>query len=416
VASEPNGLIYDWNRPEGFSFRRTSDLQLNDETLRDGLQSPSIHDPKIEKKVAILHLMEDLHLDSCDVGLPGAGGRALRHIETLVREIADNDLNISPNVAVRTVVSEIEPVVDLMQKVGIPIEACAFIGSSPIRAYTEGWDEDRILRLTEEAVRFGVERGVPMCYVTEDTTRAEPATLDRLYTCAIEAGARRIVVADTVGHATPIGVRELMRHIRGIVKRSGEDVQIDWHGHSDRGLAIPNCMMAIAAGANRIHATALGLGERCGNAQMDLLLVNLKLEGLIQRDLSRLGEYVEYVSEATDVPIPFNYPVFGEDAFRTSTGVHAAAILKARHKGSEDLADRVYSGVPANMVGLGQRVEVGFMSGRSNVICHLEARGLDVDDERVEAILSVAKDSATVLTDDEIDAILRDLETSKKSS
>jgi len=197
------------------------------------------------------------------------------------------------------------------------------------------------------------------------------------------------------------------------VARSGEDVKVDWHGHSDRGLAIPNCMMAIASGADRIHATALGVGERCGNAQMDLLLVNLQLEGIIDRDLTRLGEYVGAVSRATGVGVPFNYPVFGQDAFRTSTGVHAAAILKARRKGSEDLADRVYSGVPAQMVGLGQKVEVGFMSGRSNVICHLEARGLDVDDARVDAILAVAKASARVLTDEDIDGVLRDLEAAR---
>jgi 2-isopropylmalate synthase len=254
-----------------------------------------------------------------------------------------------------------------------------------------------------------------MCYVTEDTTRAEPAMLEKLYTCAIEAGAKRIVVADTVGHATPVGVRALLKHVRGIVERSGEDVQVDWHGHSDRGIAIPNCMMAIASGADRIHATALGVGERCGNAQMDLLLVNLQLEGIIDRDLSQLGDYVRSVSGATGVPIPFNYPVFGEDAFRTSTGVHAAAILKARRKGSDDLADRVYSGVPASLVGLGQKIEVGFMSGRSNVICWLEARGLEVDDERVDAILEVAKESAAILTDDEIDAILRKIGAPKKT-
>lgn len=413
MSTRENGLIHDWNRPEGFAFQRAADLRLNDETLRDGLQSPSVRDPSIEDKLAILHLMEALRLDACDVGLPGAGGRALRHIEQLVREIADQRLRISPNVAVRTVAAEIAPVVDLIQKTGVPVEACAFIGSSPIRAYTEGWDEDRILRLTDEAVRFGVERGVPMCYVTEDTTRAEPATLDRLYTCAIEAGAKRVVAADTVGHATPVGVRELVKFLRGVVERSGEEVQIDWHGHTDRGLAIPNCMMAIASGANRIHATALGLGERCGNAQMDLLLVNLKLEGLVDTDLTHLGDYVQTVSRATGVPIPFNYPVFGEDAFRTSTGVHAAAILKARRKGSRDLADRVYSGVPAAMVGLEQRIEVGFMSGRSNVICRLEDRGLPVDDATVDAILRAAKESESILTDAEMDAIRREVEASR---
>jgi len=399
-------LIYDWNHVDGFRFRHKETLQLNDETLRDGLQSPSVRDPSIEEKIEILHHMEDLGLDSADIGLPGAGERALEHIERLASEIASNRMRISPNVAVRTVVSEIEPVVEMTERVGIPIEACAFIGSSALRQYAEGWEFDRILRLSEEAVRFGVEHGVPMCYVTEDTTRARPETLEKLYTCAIEAGARRIVVADTVGHATPIGVRALLKHILRIVEKTGEEVAVDWHGHSDRGLAIPNCMMAIATGADRIHATALGIGERCGNAPMDLLLVNLRLEGILDRDLSRLPEYVRSVSRATGVPIPFNYPVFGEDAFRTSTGVHAAAILKARRKGDAELEDRVYSGVPAGMVGLSQKVEIGFMSGRSNVIYYLEARGIEPEEELIDRILEAAKRSDAVLSDEEVDRIV----------
>jgi 2-isopropylmalate synthase len=399
-------LIYDWNRIDGFRFRHKPTLHLNDETLRDGLQSPSVRDPTIEQKVEVLHLMESLGIDAADLGLPGAGGRAGADIERLVREIVDSRMRISPNVAVRTVVREIEPVVELMQRTGVPIEACAFIGSSALRQFAEGWELDHIVQLSEEAVRFGVEHGVPMCYVTEDTTRARPEALDRLYTCAIEAGARRIVIADTVGHATPIGVRAVVKHVRGIVERTGAAVAVDWHGHSDRGIAIPNCMMAIASGVDRVHATALGIGERCGNVPMDLLLVNLQLEGIIDRDLARLGDYVRSVSTATGVPIPFNYPVFGEDAFRTSTGVHASAILKAKRKGEDWLADSVYSGVPAGMVGLHQRVEVGFMSGRSNVLFYLEARGIAADDALVDRILEVAKKSSTVLTDAEIDVLV----------
>jgi 2-isopropylmalate synthase len=408
VPGNHDSLIYDWNKAKGFRFRHNPSLHLNDETLRDGLQSPSVRDPSIEDKLEILHIMEELGIDSADLGLPGAGKRAIDDIERLAREIAQTRMRITPNVAVRTVVAEIEPIAGLMQRVGIPIEACAFIGSSAVRQYTEGWSIDGMLRLTEEAVRFGAERGIPMCYVTEDTTRAEPDTLDKLYTCAIEAGARRIVVADTVGHATPIGVRAVLKHVRRIVEKTGERVAVDWHGHSDRGLAIPNCMMAIASQVDRVHATALGIGERCGNVPMDLLLVNLKLEGIIERDLSPLGRYVHAVSEATGVPIPFNYPVFGEDAFRTSTGVHAAAILKARRKGRDELADRVYSGVPAGMVGLRQRIEIGFMSGRSNVIYYLEARGIEPTDELVERILDVAKGSDSVLTDSEIRDIVSD--------
>jgi len=406
MEPQESELIYDWNRPPGFRFRHKPSLQLNDETLRDGLQSPSVRDPSIEEKLRILHLMEELRLDALDLGLPGAGVRALQDIERLAQEIVRCRLSISPNVAVRTVVSEVETVVRLSERVGIPIEACAFIGSSAIRRYTEGWETDHIVRLSEEAIRFGAERGIPMCYVTEDTTRAEPDILERLYTAAIRAGATRIVIADTVGHATPIGVRNLVKHVLSIVKRSGADVKVDWHGHSDRGIGIANAMMAIASGVDRIHATALGIGERCGNVPMDLLLVNLKLEGILDRDLSMLRAYVEAVRDATGVDIPPNYPVFGENAFRTSTGVHAAAIVKARRKGNSHLADLVYSGVPASMVGLEQKIEVGFMSGKSNVVHCLEVRGIDPDEELVARILDEAKRSSAVLSVERIDEIV----------
>lgn len=399
-------LIYDWNKPTGFVFRHRVGFQVNDETLRDGLQSPSVHDPSIEAKLGILHLMEKLGIDAVDLGLPGAGNRALVDIERLAREIAAQKMRISPNVAVRTMISDIEPILGMMDRVGIPIEACAFIGSSAIRRYTEGWDIEHIVRLSREAIEFGAKRGIPMCYVTEDTTRAEPEILDQLYTAAIRAGAKRLVVADTVGHATPIGTRRLVKHIRSIVQRENPEVAIDWHGHMDRGIGIANAMMALASGADRIHATALGIGERCGNVPMDLLLVNLKLEGIRDHDISPLREYVQAVSSATGVAIPENYPVFGENAFRTSTGVHAAAILKARRKGLPWLADLVYSGVPASMVGLAQKVEIGFMSGKSNVIYYLEARGVAADEALVDRLLEAAKKSSSVLEEAEVDEIV----------
>ena len=187
-----------------------------------------------------------------------------------------------------------------------------------------------MLRVSEEAVTFAVRQGLPVMYVTEDTTRARPETLKALYGNAIRWGARRLCLADTTGHATPSGVRNLVRFVRDeIISPSGEDVKLDWHGHRDRGLGIANCLAAIEAGVDRVHATALGVGERVGNTEMDLLIVNLRLLGLYTHDVSRLPEYCRLAAEATGVPIPVNYPVVGADAFRTGTGVHAAAIVKA---------------------------------------------------------------------------------------
>lgn len=402
IAHDPSRLIYDWNHHHDFKFRHPGKIELDDETLRDGCQSPSVTDPPIEAKLRLLHLMESLGIDTVDIGLPGAGPRAVADITRLVEEIRDQKMKIRPNCAVRTVRADIEPLIEISQKTGVPVEACTFIGSSPIRQYAEQWSIDHILKLSEDAVSYAVGNGLPVMYVTEDTTRAQPDDVRRLYTTAIEAGAKRICVCDTVGHATPIGVRYLIKHVKEIVADTGEEVAIDWHGHSDRGLAIPNSMMAIASGVNRVHATAIGVGERCGNTPMDLFLINLRLEGLIDRDLSPLREYVTLFSESAGVPIPINYPAMGEDAFRTATGVHAAAIIKARKRGEDWLADRVYSGVPAEMVGRHQKIEIGFMSGASNVTHWLEERGIVPDPDLVQEIIKAAKERTSILSEEEV--------------
>ena len=400
---DKNELIYDWNRVDRLETAPRP-LELNDETLRDGLQSPSIIDPPIDKKIEILHLMDSLGIDAADIGLPGAGPRAVSDVTRLAQEIADCKLDISPNCAARTVIADIEPIIDISQKAGIPIEACTFIGSSPIRQYAEGWSLEMMLTATEDAVKFAVSHNLSVMYVTEDTTRANPATVRALYRTAIEAGARRICVCDTVGHATPEGVRALVSYIKSVIEEIGmsEEIKVDWHGHQDRGLGVINSIAAYEAGADRLHGTALGIGERVGNAPMDQLLVNLQLMGYIDRDLSNLTRYCDTVSTSTGVPISISYPIVGRDAFRTATGVHAAAVIKAFNKGDDWLADMVYSGVPARMLNREQSIEIGPMSGKSNVIFWLERKGIDPTKERIERILNRAKQSDTVLTDDEV--------------
>ncbi|HKR55534.1 MAG TPA: LeuA family protein [Gemmatimonadales bacterium] len=399
-------LIYDWNaQGKAFDWAKAR-FDLNDETLRDGLQSPSVRDPDLETKRRLLHLMADLGIAAADIGLPGAGPRVVEQVRTLAREIRDHKLPIFPNCAARTVIADIEPIARIVQEIGIPIEAATFIGSSPIRQYAEDWTVDRILKSTEEAVTFAVKQGLPVMYVTEDSTRARPETLKQLYGAAISCGATRICLADTVGHATPDGVRSLIDFIKKeIVKK--QDVKIDWHGHRDRGMGLANCLAAIEAGADRIHATALGVGERVGNAEMDLLIVNLKLLGAYAGDMSKLAEYCRTVADAVGIPIPINYPVMGTDAFRTGTGVHAAAIIKAKKKGHDWLADRVYSSVPAAELGLEQRIDISPVSGISNVKYWLSTHGFDPENEAACKILfDAAKRTDRVLSDDECRRLL----------
>ncbi len=399
-------LIYDWNQamPRTVPVERT--VLIDDESLRDGLQSPSVRDPSIPEKIEILHWMEDLGIDMLDMGLPGAGPRAVEHVESLAREIVRSRMKIRANCAARTHQNDIRPIADIVQSTGLPIEVAMFLGSSPIRRYVEGWSDDFLLTTTETAVRFAVAHDLEVMYVTEDTTRCDPATIKRLYTTAIECGAHAITMADTCGHATPMGAYALTKFVRQqVIEPSGRKVRLDWHGHCDRGFGLANAIAALVAGADCIHACANGIGERVGNTQMDLLLVNLKLMGVhpwADRNLSRLKDYCFAVAKATGVPIPKNYPVLGEDAFRTATGVHAAAVIKAFKKNDLELANTIYSGVPAHYFGFEQVIEVGPMSGKSNVIFWMERHGIPYDEELVDRIFTRAKSSDRVLSEAEM--------------
>jgi 2-isopropylmalate synthase len=400
-------LVYDWNfigESEPLTNKR---VLLDDETLRDGLQSPTVSDPPIEAKLHLLHLMEELGIHMLDIGLPGAGPRAKADSLALAQEIARSRLTIRPNCAARTTIQDIDPILEIADKTGVTIDAATFIGSSLIRQYVENWTIDDLLRRTEEAVTYAISRGLPVMYVTEDTTRAFPETIKWLYTTAIDCGARHIVLTDTVGHATPAGARALVKFVvEEVVKPSGEDIMISWHGHNDRGLSVINSLAAVQAGADVIHGCALGIGERVGNTPMDQVLVNLKLLGVIDHDLIKLKEYCETASRACHVTIPPGYPVFGSDAFRTATGVHAAAVIKAFKKGETELANTVYSGVPSHLFGLEQIIDIGPMSGKSNVVFWLEKRGIQATEDRINAIYNKAKQSDRLLTTEEVlDAI-----------
>ncbi len=410
--ADPASRIYDWNEKDRRGPVLRKPPGLLDETLRDGLQSPSVRDPCLDDKLALVTLMASLGIDAVDLGLPGAGPRARHDVERLLQLIVTDRLAIRPNCAARTVLADITPIIDLSQRAGLPIEVTVFIGSSPIRSWAEGWDLDVLTQRTRAAIEAIVAAGLPASFVTEDTTRSHPAALDALFRTAIDAGATRLVLCDTCGHATPDGVRNLLWFTRGLLRALDvEDrVALDWHGHNDRGHALTNALFALEWGVDRVHGCGLGIGERVGNTPMDLLLLNLYLLRLLdpaRHDMTQLYPYVLKVSAATGVDIPPAYPLAGRDAFRTATGVHAAAVIKAEQKGDPDLADRVYSAVPARVFGRAQQIEIGHYSGRSNVVHWLRAHGLPADDATVARLLDHAKQQDHTLDEDEILAVLR---------
>lgn len=416
VNMKENDLIYDWN-VINYDFQRDNSkhphaVWFDDETLRDGLQSPSARNPTIAEKIELLDFMETLGMQKVDLGLPGAGPFHLEHIDALLSHIGENDYEIRPGCAVRTVISDIEPLVDLQAKHEMKIQASAFLGTSPIRQYTEGWTMDKLQSTLDKAVGFAIDNDIPVMFVTEDTTRSKPEDIKAIYTRAIELGADRICVCDTCGHVTPNGVTQLLGFIQDeVIPDAGvkrRDIEVNWHGHQDRGLGVINNLAAVEAGADVIHGTALGIGERAGNAPLDQTLVNLKLMGVINNDLTSLNEYVKKAHEYIEVPLPRNYPVFGADAFETGTGVHASAVIKAMKKGDHDLADKVYSGVPAREYGLKQIIRIGHMAGRSNIIWWLEQRGYETKPELIEHIFALAKSQRRLMPDEEVEQAVKD--------
>jgi 2-isopropylmalate synthase len=407
MSQSTHDLIYDWNEVERRGRLIRKGVTFFDETLRDGLQNPSVVDPPVEAKIEILHLMNDVGIHAANVGLPGSSERAFEDVVRMCKEIASSKMRLNPGCAGRTVVSDVTPMIEVAQKTGVPIEAFIFIGSSPIRQLAEEWDIALIAQRSADAIDAAVKGGLKVCYVTEDTTRSRPEVLRTLFRMAIDHGASRICLADTVGHATPDGVRNLLGFTKEVVKESGAAVGIDWHGHNDRGLALENALWALEFGADRVHGTALGVGERVGNAPMELILLNLKLLGLLEdQDLTKLLDYCEAAARAMGWDVPINYPLVGRDAFRTATGVHAAAIIKAQAKGDAWLADRVYSGVPAGTFGRHQEICIGYMSGASNVTYWLKQRSIEPTKELVDAILTAAKNAHRILSDDDVMAIV----------
>ena len=407
-------LIYDWNaidyEIERDASKHPHELWFDDETLRDGLQSPSARNPTIEQKIELIDFMESLGIQKADLGLPGAGPFHVGHIDAMLTHMGENGYSLRPGCAVRTVVSDIEPLVDLQAKHERQIQASAFLGTSPIRQYAEGWTMEKIISTAEKAVSFAIDNDIPVMFVTEDTTRSKPDEIKAVYTRAMELGADRICVCDTCGHVTPNGVRKLLSFIQDeVIPDAGvkrRDIEVNWHGHQDRGLGVANNLAAYEAGADVIHGTALGVGERAGNAPLDQTLVNLSLMGVISNDLRVLNEYVRKAHEYVEVALPRNYPVFGEDAFETGTGVHASAVVKAMKKGDHWLADRVYSGVPAADYGLQQVIRIGHMSGRSNIIWWLQQNGYEVSEELVSHMFEVAKGQRRLMTDEEVHAAI----------
>jgi 2-isopropylmalate synthase len=315
--------LYDWNRDAPSTVKRLGvgivrNVAVVDETLRDGMQNATGVATPIAGKIDLLHAMVRVGVDVVSVGLPAAGARYAEDTDHLCREIRDAHLPLVATAAARTVVADVEGIVRAADRSGVPLEVYAFVGSSPIRHFVEGWDTAFLVNAVRGATRAAVKGGLRFCLVTEDTTRSHPDALRTLFRAAVDEGASRFCLCDTTGHVTPYGVEEIVRFARTELAAMGASkVELDWHGHNDRGLALPTALWAVEAGIDRVHGTGLGVGERVGNTSLELLVHNLGLLGVrraVPRE--RLREYCEFAARVLAWTIPPDHPIAGERFLR----------------------------------------------------------------------------------------------------
>ena len=410
-------MLYDWSRadrqdetgavaPSGVFF---------DETLRDGVQAPNVANPTIEQRLQVVDHMVRAGIRCADLGFPGSGPAAAQASLATARHIAAQRHPLVPGYAGRTHPTDVRAICEIAQRAGIAVDAYVFIGISPIRQYVEDWSVSSIVRDIRVAADLCRRDGVDFVLVLEDSSRCTPGILARVYGVAVDLGITRITLCDTVGAAVPAGADAVVRWSTKYFERRQHEMALEWHGHNDRGLALANSLAALAAGCARVHGTVLGIGERAGNASIDQLIVNSRLEHGNGHDLTALREYCEFASRVLAVGIPPNYPAMGRDVFKTSAGVHASAILKAHRKGDVAVKDSVYSGVPAGLLGREQEVLIDASSGASNVRYWLAVNGVAgsdgvngaaADGGLVEDVLRHAKRAGRPLTDDEIRRVI----------
>lgn len=380
-------------------------VQVLDTSLRDGLQDAQIRHPSLEEKERLVDILVQVGVEAIDIAIPIARGSHLREAIQLARRIPSN---VTVACLARTDASDIQAAVDLAQGAGRPIETIVFCGASPLRRWVEDWDVTEITEWMAKSVNFASKQGLIPTVATEHTTQTEPEVIKQIYLAGLDNGGQKVCIADTSGAASPISTEKIIRFFRDEVLKSFNDVDIDWHGHNDRGLSVINSLVALSAGAQRVHGTAIGIGERAGNTPLEQMLINLKMARDPKRqDLGAISELATFAAEIFNVPVPPNYPGLGEKVYRTASGIHAAAELKAGQLGLKGTTP--YSAVSPEWVNRETDVVVGPLSGSHNVRFVAERLGIPATNEFIARALDVAKSANRILTDQDIKNIANSL-------
>jgi 2-isopropylmalate synthase len=398
---------FDWNTP---TVRRQP-IEVGDVTLSEGLLSPSVVDPSQPDKRRLLSLMPVLGLRAVSLGHPGLGVRQFSTVLNLARELMLAQWELDASCVARASVKDVASALDVRERSGLDVEVAVTLAVSPIQMEAEGLSAARLRDAAEASIAFAVRAGARVVAVLDDASRTPPEQLAPVLRDVAALGASAVRLADSAGRATPDATRALVRFVSEHLRtRTGRPVRLDWVGQNDRGLALANAMAAVDAGVDRVFASALGLGSRSGITPMELLLTNLRVNGLWSHSLRTVVEYCESAATAFGIAIAPSSPLIGSDAFRTGSGAHATALVKALRAGDPWLADNVISGVPAGLLGLENRVDISPVSGLSNVRWWLARHGYDASDQVLtRELLLAVKQTQRAATDDELHELVATL-------
>jgi 2-isopropylmalate synthase len=358
-------LIHKWNPDTEILKRLYQEALVVDETLRDGLQGYLNRQPSIEEKIQFLEMMHSLGITDLALGFP-AGNPG--DMPDLARHIIQRKFQFNPYALARIVESDIDAIDEIAQETGLSIAVMLFVGSSPIRAFVEGWDFKEKGLQVEKMIKYAHSKSLEVIFATEDTTQSQHETIERLYKTALDQGVKRLLIADTVGAAEPNDVRVIINYFKNEIMNGFSGIELDWHGHNDLGLAVANSLQAIQSGVKRVHGTVRGIGERAGNAALEQLIYNMYKHGNNRYNLQELRTYDRLVSDSTsEGDLSPRQPIVGDKIFTTRSGIHTSAILAALELGGPELADLIYSSVSAGALGREQEFELNEYSGSAGV-------------------------------------------------
>jgi isopropylmalate/homocitrate/citramalate synthase len=361
-----------------------------DETLRDGEQSPTVF-LTLDEKIHLTKMMDEIGVELIAVGFPAVSESEKRIVKTIINEGCKRATILS---IARPKISDIDACIEANAK-----EIVVFMPISPIFRKTLKNRPEEQLEAIKIAIHYAKDNGLKVNWVSEDGTRCDFAHLMDVFRTAIEAGAERIVLGDTVGILTPYSTSYLIKHIKEeVIKPLKKDVSIGIHTHNDFGMAVANTISGVIEGCEYPHTCINGYGERAGNAALEEVATNLERLGIKTGiDLTKLPELSEVCEKYFCKPLSQYKPIVGDYAFSHESGLHIAAILAH---------PLTYEPINPRMVGRQRKFYLGKFSGSKSIIHALQKKlkvlDLNIPEEIIRKIVNEVKTKHESTSKDEL--------------